>query len=510
MTVRTLALMLVLPATAGAAGPSLPLPPAPVRVIVPDAAAFDAALTGAYRNAFLGTPKAGDPLLAAWRQSRLGSKLEDQWSRLATDLPWTWQEVRKLQPRAIGLALLQVGNLEAVMVIETPLAALPLALPLGTDKTHAGVTYALVALGAADESEDTERRLGLAWARMGERLILATSERALVLAIDEAQAGRGLEPPLPGLVSMELDLQTLRGDRYFRREFPFPEGPETGTLRAALRLEAGQLVEVREGAGEPRTGGYTFDAPAAAAAGWEPEGQGFWPALRAGLLEPIPVLAEKPVPTVAALPLAAQQVTEDRYATNLTRPLVVPGAAPWEEGELALWRALFEKQPVDGWGYWLSAGGLRRLVFAWPEARDLELIELCRSTVARRAGRATVIKTGDVQEIRVGPQLAALAVKRSGGFLWIGPTAQDLAAVPVPSSTPDVVRWARLDLAAVRAEGERWAKTEGPARPEQVRPFSDRVLGLLGWMPATTSLSVERRKTATGWTERVVFGTARP
>ena len=32
----------------------LPLPPAPVRVLIPDVTAFDAALTGAYRQAFLG------------------------------------------------------------------------------------------------------------------------------------------------------------------------------------------------------------------------------------------------------------------------------------------------------------------------------------------------------------------------------------------------------------------------------------------------------------------------
>jgi hypothetical protein len=62
----------------------------------------------------------------------------------------------------------------------------------------------------------------------------------------------------------------------------------------------------------------------------------------------------------------------------------------------------------------------------------------------------------------------------------------------------------------VRAEGGRWQKAEGPASPERIRPFSDRVLGLLGWMPKTRSFSVERRKTAQGWTERVVFGQAAP
>ena len=67
-----------------------------------------------------------------------------------------------------------------------------------------------------------------------------------------------------------------------------------------------------------------------------------------------------------------------------------------------------------------------------------------------------------------------------------------------------------MDLEAVRGEQDRWSKVEGPARPEAVRPLSDQVLGLLGWIPATRSLSVERRRTAAGWEERVVFGTGAP
>jgi hypothetical protein len=43
-----------------------------------------------------------------------------------------------------------------------------------------------------------------------------------------------------------------------------------------------------------------------------------------------------------------------------------------------------------------------------------------------------------------------------------------------------------------------------------VRPFSDRVLGLLGWMPMVRTLEVERRVTASGFKERVVFGVAPP
>ena len=47
-----------------------------------------------------------------------------------------------------------------------------------------------------------------------------------------------------------------------------------------------------------------------------------------------------------------------------------------------------------------------------------------------------------------------------------------------------------------------------PEAPEETRPFSDRILGLLGWIPETKAITVERKKTADGWTERVVFGAA--
>ena len=69
------------------------------------------------------------------------------------------------------------------------------------------------------------------------------------------------------------------------------------------------------------------------------------------------------------------------------------------------------------------------------------------------------------------------------------------------------MRWGRVDLRAVRGEAGRWARVEGPARPETVRPLSDQVLGLLGWMPSVRSIAVERRRTEDGWEERVVFET---
>jgi hypothetical protein len=102
--------------------------------------------------------------------------------------------------------------------------------------------------------------------------------------------------------------------------------------------------------------------------------------------------------------------------------------------------------------------------------------------------------------------LAALALKRTGAYVWLASSARALAGVPTPQDTTDIVRWARLDLDVARQQGERWARVEGPASPEQVRPLADRVLGLLGWMPETHSLSVERQRTPRGWSERVVFG----
>lgn len=483
----------------------LPLPDGPVRLVIPEAAAFDAAVRGGYRDILHGDVREGDPLLMAWRRTQVGSKLENQWSQLSADLPWTWGVIRQLQPRSVGLAILDVGHLEAVLVIETPLARLPVALPPGQPGSYGGVTYALVARGAADGSDDKDRRMGLAWARLGGRLILATSERALRKTLDEALAGRGFKAPLPGLVAMELNLDELRRDRYFRREFPFPAGPEQGRIRVALRQEQGRLVEVREGGPEPRGGGYAFPMAGFAAAGWNAEGEPFWPTFRRACLEPMPTLTEEPVPGLAALPAVGPQVEEDRYAVDFTKPRLSGGAAVWEAGDLAPWKALLARQPVTSWGYAVTPDGARRLVFPWPASLDGEFLAACRATLARRAGRASVQQVGDVQELRVGPGLAALALRRTGALLWVGASARDLKDLPQPRADAELIRWAQVDLDAVRAEAGRWAQVEGPARPEQARPFSDRILGLLGWMPTTRSLRVERHRTATGWSETVTF-----
>jgi len=496
--------------TLRAAELKVPLPEAPLRLIIPDPKALDAALSGSYRRFLEGKPKAGEPVVAAWRKSRVGSKLEDQWMRFTGTLPLDWTALQSLQPRSLGLALLDVGNLEAVLVVDTPLAALPIPLPAGEQKNHGGIPYALAVAGAGDKSKDPDRRMGLAWARKGSQLFIATSERALKLALDEALAGRGVTPALPGLVSLELDLDRLRKDRYYTREFLFEAGPETGRVRTALRAEHGQLVELREGGTEPRGPIPTFTVSGAAACGWEPEGTEFWPAFRRGLLEPIPAPLEAPVPALHALPAASKDAPENHYGTDFTRPKAMASATAFEKGELDAWTALLTRTPIPSWGYWIGPDGARRMVFPWPEAQDAAFLEACRATTARRAGCATAVKVGEITELQVGPGLPALALRRSGAYLWVAACAANLKEVPAPQPDAAVVRWARLDLGAVRREAGRWARVEGPASPERVRPLSDRVLGLLGWMPATKAISVERRKTAGGWREKVVFSALQP
>jgi hypothetical protein len=177
----------------------------------------------------------------------------------------------------------------------------------------------------------------------------------------------------------------------------------------------------------------------------------------------------------------------------------------WEEGDVALLRTLLAQRPGLGWGFSLQESGERAVVFAWPASRQDDLESACRRTLERRGGPTTVSTAGDVREIRLGPDLAALSLRRAGDFVWIGSSARTLAVAGVPRAADPAVRWARVDLRAVRAEGDRWARAEGPAAPERVRPFSDRVLGLLGWMPATRVVAVERRRAEKGWSERVVF-----
>jgi hypothetical protein len=499
-----LAATLFVPLVSGADEGGLPLPEAPVRLLIPDADAFDAALGGGFGRAARGDLDAADPLVAAWRQSKIGSKLEAQWDTLAGDLPWTWREIRRLKPRAVGVALLQVGALEAVVIVETPLATLPLELPAGTEKHHGGIPYALVATGAGDHGAASSRRLGLAWARQQGLLFLATSERALLRTLDEQAAGRRVAASLPGLACLDLDLDALREDRYFQREFPFGIGPDGGRIHAALRLEEGHLVEVRRGAGPAGSPGLAFDDPVALASGWEADDEGLWTALRTGVLEPVPHPRPRPVPPRRPLPPATAAWTNP-YLVDFTKPLA-DADAPWEEGDVAEWRALLSDRPTPGWGWRVTPGGQRAVAFRWPAARQEELVRLCRATVERRAGPVLSDDAGPVTVLRVGPDLEALALRRDGDVVWIATSAAPVQTPPAMRPGDGVVRWGRIDLDAVRGQAGAWARAEGPAAPERVRPFSDRLLGLLGWMPEVSSLTVERRETDDGWTERVVFG----
>jgi hypothetical protein len=484
--------------------PKLPLPEAPVRLVIPDVRAFDRVLSGSYRQMLEFDLPESDPMLAAWKRTRTGSKLDAEWEAFRGRFSLNWRSLQAMQPSSIGIALLNVGHLEAVMVIETSLAVLSHSLPNGDKKTHNGVSYNMIAKGAADAngSNDQEQRIGFAWASFKGNLFLASSERALKLALDAAISGNGYSPSLEGLVCLDLNLDELRGNLYFKREFPFPKGPETGHIHAALRQQGGNLVEVRRGVGEPRAPVFKFDADSAAIAGWEPDGGNFWPAFRRALLEPEPNPPSKPLPAIRPLPTTTGK--PDNYLVDFTKPSIGKGSDTWEEGDLLAWPDLLAD--VSSYGYYSRGNGQRRLVFPWPIARDADFVNACKASMTRRHGRATIQKIGDIQEIQVGPKLPVLAIRRTGAFLWVAANAAHLKEVKAPLTEPDLIRWAKLDLNAIREEYPRWEKLEGPQYSDLDRPLSDRVLGLLGWMPKTVSVSVERKKTGSGWEERVVFG----
>lgn len=501
-------LLAILALAAVARGEGLPLPPAPVRVVIPDAAAFDAALTGPWRAALTGEADEGDPVVKAWRWSPVGLKLEEQWGLLSGDLAWTWTDLMALQPKSIGLSLLSVGNLEVVVVVETPLAELPAEPPEGTEKTYKGISYRVVVKGAGDGSLDVSRRMGLAWARRAGLLFLATSERALLLALDEAVDGHGIAAPLPGVVAVELDTKALRQDRYFKREFLWETDVPDDRIVAALAIENGRLVETREG-GAPETAAGMRFATNAAAAGWEAGSAGLLDAIRSGILETIPRPSGRPQLSLAPLPAAEPHKAEDPYLVNLEKPSAASGGSTWEEGELGSWKQLIDAAKPAGWGFAAERDGTRSIVLSIDEAHQGQIEELCRATVARRCGRAAIMtRGGGLKVVSTGPGLDVVAIRRTGAFVWLGTSATALAGMAAPAAEPDLVRWGALDLAAARAEVERWSRVEGESSYDGVRPFSDRLAGLLAWMPSTGRIDVERRKTANGWRERVVFAPA--
>ncbi|MFN7987130.1 MAG: hypothetical protein U0529_06630 [Thermoanaerobaculia bacterium] len=499
---KTLALLLAAAAALPAPAQLLPLPEAPVVLVSTDPAALDRALSGGIRKALAGTADAEDPVTKGLRQTRVGGKLDEQWGLFAADLPLTWTEIAAMKPTAVGFSLLSAGDLEAVLAVRTPLAQLPVSLPAGEARSRNGVSYALVSRGAGDE-KTLDRRIGLAWARVDGTLLLATSERALLLALDRAAAKKGYEAFLPGLVSARLDLAALRSDRYFKREFLYAEGlegTESGVLLCVLREESGKLVEIREGEAPraPAAPRWATDGRRVAAAGWETSARRFPSALRRGLLEPVPVPAPKPGLGLKPLPdpNAAQG---ERYLVDLSKPVPPPGEG--DAAELPRWAAFLDSLKLEGWGWEVGSDGARRLVVKLPPAREAELRDLAKATLTRRAGATT---PGDAR-LEVGPALPGLAWTRRGDWLWLATSEAHLANVPDPSVDADLVRWSRLDLDAVRAEKGAWKDAEGAAFEGRVRPFSDRILGLLGWAPKTASVSVERRQEGSRFRERVVF-----
>lgn len=499
------ALLLAAPRPARAAGAaSLPLPDAPVLLLVDDVPALERALGGGFRKAVTGKLPADDRVAAAWRRTRVGGKLEEQWALFAGDLALDWGSIAALKPTALGLSLLSAGNLEAVLAIATPLAEVPWNLPAGTRKDHRGVPYRVVSPGAGDDAT-AERRMGLAWARTGGVLVLATSERALLLALDRSLAPAPAEPGPAGFATVRLDLDALRKDLYFRREFLFAEGtkgPARGVVRSALRLEGPDLFEVREGTSQEAGGAasWTTEGRPLRAAGWEPDVSRLLPALRGALLEPVPSPPERPGTARRDLPPVGGP-GEDRYAVDFTRPGAAPGELP-SEAELPRWRQLLSEASLSGFGWEISSSGSPRLVLRLPRALDERFAALVLETVTRRAGGAT--RGGD-GAVTVGPSLPAVALRRTGDWLWVGTTAEELSGLPEPAPSAALARWGRLSLTGLETERRLWAEAEGTFSPDVSRPFSDRLLGLLGWAPGVAAFSSERRVDGERFTERVRF-----
>ncbi len=498
----------------------LSLPPAFVRLSIPDVPAFDAALGGGFKNALYGTLSEGDGVALGFGQSQVGAKLQDQWSRFHGETALSFRTIMDLQTTSLALAILNVGHLEMVLVLETPLASLPDIFEEGTARIDHGRTCHLVRTGAADEGSDGETRMGLAWSRDAGRLIVTTSERAMKLALAAVEGGTRFTPRLDGLASLELDTEALQQDLYFKREFLFgslPTAAESrGKISAALRMESGRLVEVREGAlTSAGQRGAVFESKDAVASGWINDSSQLLAELRRGVLEPIPEPSLLPQLSIIPLPPSKAATAEDRYSTSIEVALPAAGGLAREGAEIDAWLALLSAQPVEGFGYVVTKSRARLLAIPWPKEKDADLVSLLDATLTRRGARLATspskspsTSTGDARQYLMGPALPVLAFKRAGEFIWIAPSAADLREAPGVSWSKDVLRFSKLDLAAVREEGKRWARIEGPASPDRVRPLSDRVLGLLGWMPAVRTLEVERRVTGAGFQERMIFGVA--
>jgi hypothetical protein len=518
VTAWTFALALCLATVAEAqtttAASGLPLPAAMIRLAIPDVRAFDAALGGGFRKALYDTLPEDDGVARGFLQSQVGAKLQDQWTRFRGETALSFQTIKDLQATSLALAVLNIGNMEMVLVVRTPLAALPDIFEEGTSRIDHSRTYHLVRTGAADEGSSGEARMGLAWARDQGLLVIATSERAIRLALAAWAAGERFAPKLPGLTSLELDMDALQKDLYFKRDFLFGSSPEAaevrGVIHAALRLEEGRLVEVREGhATQTGQRGAVFEARDAVASGWIGDTKDLLADLRRGVIEPVPAPSANPQIAVGPLPPSKAASADDRYATNIEVPRAENGVSTNEAAELDVWRALLALKPVPGFGYLVLKSKARLLALPWPKEKDAEFAALLEATLTRRGGRLAASPSGaDGRLYVMGPGLPVLAFKRSGDFIWISPSLAELRSAPTVSWSNEVVRFSRLNLVAARGEASRWARVEGPRTSAFVRPLSDRVLGLLGWMPAVLTLEVERRVTGNAFHERLVFGVA--
>jgi hypothetical protein len=247
------------------------------------------------------------------------------------------------------------------------------------------------------------------------------------------------------------------------------------------------------------------------ASGWIGDASELLLELRRGVSEPVPAPSLRPQVALLPLPAAKAAGAEDRYVTNIEVPAVSGGGFATEAAEIDAWSALLAARPVAGFGYVVTPARARLFAIPWPKDKDTELSSLLEATLTRRGARLMPSPSrGDSREYLTGPGLPVLAFKRMGDFIWIAPTAAALRSTPAVSWSNEVVRFSKLDLAAAREEGRRWARIEGPRSSDRVRPWSDRVLGLLGWMPLVRTLEVERRVTVSGFKERVVFGVAPP
>ena len=166
------------PAPSTAATPGLPLPAAMIRLAIQDVPAFDAAFGGGFKKALYGTLPEDDGVARGFAQSQVGAKLHDQWTRFRGDTALSFQTLLELQASSAALAVLNIGHMEMVLVLETPLAALPDIFEAGTSRIDSGRTYHLVRTGAADEGASGETRMGLAWSKDRGLLVITTSERA--------------------------------------------------------------------------------------------------------------------------------------------------------------------------------------------------------------------------------------------------------------------------------------------------------------------------------------------